>query len=411
MAIVESMWLKNSRKRLGNTVVYQAMGQTRQRELATHVTNPRTNSQMTQRVKWANLVAFYRANRSWMKYAFETKKSNQSEYNKLMSLNVASSSIYLPKHVAAGGGCVVQEYIVTQGSLPSIECLEVTGGWDTNIVLGNDYDITSGSTVAVFSQQVIQNNPAIRQGDQISFIRLSQQINGISGVPYVVVREYELIIDTTNEDYLSDYLPLDYIDTNGSSTDCRLKVKDSGAAGGFVLILSRTISGKTYVSTQRVVVANNETLINAYSSPSALQAAIDSYGTEEDAFLSSTTANRDNQPPTMLSILSLRNDDEDKTVAAGQRFTLEDIQGEDMFTFYFNANVSGSPITAKIVTNKGDVNLPNPNAVANAVEGTVPEGFSDLLEVVIMYGTVTIAGVPYRIDFEVRNGDVITGLE
>ena len=103
MAIVQTMWMTGTKKKLGGTVLYQAMGQTRQRELAAEISNPRTTQQMTQRVKWSNLVNLYRANRSWMKYAFETKKTNQSEYNKFMSLNVAASAIYLPKNVAAAG--------------------------------------------------------------------------------------------------------------------------------------------------------------------------------------------------------------------------------------------------------------------------------------------------------------------
>ena len=69
MAIVTSMWLKGTKQKLGGSVLYQAMGQTRQRELAANVANPRTNSQMQQRTRWANLVNFYRVNAGWMKFA------------------------------------------------------------------------------------------------------------------------------------------------------------------------------------------------------------------------------------------------------------------------------------------------------------------------------------------------------
>ena len=183
MAIVTSMWLKGAKKRLGGSVLYQAMGQTRQRELASEVTNPRTESQMGQRVKWANLVNLYRANRNWMKYAYETRKSNQSEYNKFMSLNVASSRIYLPKDIANAGGCVVDAYLMTQGSLPSIEFVPAANNvYASNILVGMNA-ITSNTTIASFSHTVLANNPAIREGDQLSFVRMTQMTNASTGVP------------------------------------------------------------------------------------------------------------------------------------------------------------------------------------------------------------------------------------
>ncbi len=60
-------------------MLYTQGGRTLQRELAPEVKNPKTPAQMGQRVKWANLVAFYRANASWMPKAFENKKATQSD--------------------------------------------------------------------------------------------------------------------------------------------------------------------------------------------------------------------------------------------------------------------------------------------------------------------------------------------
>lgn len=308
MAIVENFWLKDQRKRLAGAVIYQAMGQTRSRRLAETISNPRTESQMTQRVKWSNLVNLYRANRNWMKYAYETKKQTQSEYNKFMSLNVSSSPIYLPKQVAGAGGCVVAPYQITQGSLPSIEMVETDDWWQTNIILPDDTQWQPSWTVAQFTQMVLPLNPGIREGDQLSFIRMTQQVNADNGVPFVIVREYEMIFDSNNQELVSKYLPLAYFSSTEQASDCRLVIANSGQAGGFVLILSRTIGGKTFVSSQKIVVANNDTLISFYSSTAALQAAIDSYGESQDAFLSSTTANAGPVAPSPISIVSVEGD-------------------------------------------------------------------------------------------------------
>lgn len=306
MAIVKNFWLQNQKKKLAGAVIYQAMGQTRSRELAASVANPRTESQMTQRVKWANLVNFYRANKGWMKFAYETKKESQSDYNKFMSLNVASSRIYIPKGFAAQGACIVDGYQMTQGSLASIETTKTSTGWATNLLLTNANALPENPTIGEVSTQLLAANPALREGDQISFIRLTQQTNANTGVPYVVVRKYEVILNSSSVKFFYDYMPIDYIVFDGGTNPNCIEVNDSGNAGGFIVILSRTTGGKTYVSTQSIVVANNAALIEAYSSQNALQTAIDSYGESSEPFLTSTIAEQDSQAATNMSIVSVK---------------------------------------------------------------------------------------------------------
>lgn len=411
MAIVNSMWLKGSKKRLGGTVIYQAMGQTRQRELAAEVSNPRTESQMNQRVKWANLVNFYRANRSWMKYAYETRKASQSEYNKFMSLNVPLSRIYLTKALANAGGCIVDTYIMTQGSLPSIEFVPTSNGYvHSNIAVG-DLSLTSSTTVSEFSSAVLGNNPAIRQGDQLSFVRMTQMTNASTGVPYVVVREYEVIIDTNNLGLLGDYWPLDYITVWGGNTGYLAVGTVTGKSGGFCMILSRTISGKTYVSSQRIYTVAMDAFVQAYSSSTALQAAIDSYGVTEDAFLSSTYAAEDNQAPTMLSMLSVKYQSDGEEMVGGSRFVVPNLADGDTVTVTFNstlpANTQVSGISLR--TNKGVFNVVDTEIRGGKVVGSI-EG-DDTENVVVMAVVATVDSIEYRIDFAIRNEDSQGGLE
>lgn len=306
MSVVKNFSQVDQSGRLGEQVFYVVNGETRARKLAAKVNNPRTVQQMEQRTKWANLVNFYRANRDWMKYAFENKKRNQSDYNKYMSLNVASSRIYLPKSFANQGACIVDAYKMTQGSLPSIETVKTNTGWATNLYLISANTLPENPTVGEVTQQLLQANPALREGDQLSFIRLTQQTNPVTGVPYVVVRKYEVILNSSSVKFFYDYMPADYIVFEGGTNPNYIEVNDSGNAGGFLMILSRTISGKTYVSSQNIVVANNSALIDAYSSSSAQQAAIDSYGESAEPFLTSTTAEVDSQAATGRSVVSVK---------------------------------------------------------------------------------------------------------
>lgn len=411
MAIVSSMWLKGAKKRLGGTVIYQAMGQTRQRELAAEVSNPRTESQMNQRVKWANLVNLYRVNRSWMKYAFETKKSNQSEYNKFMSLNVATSRIYLTKSVANAGGCVVDSYIVTQGSLFSIEFVPTSNNYFRSNIELTPGTVLNSTTVKDFSDMVVQLNPGIRYGDQLSFIRLTQMTNAATGVPYVVVREYEVIIDTDNLNLLGDYLPIDYISTYGSEQAFLAVSATSGRSGGFAMILSRTISGKTYVSSQRVITVNMDMYIQAWSSQLALQEAINSYGVQDDAFLSSTYAAQDSQAPTMLALLSATYAPDGLTYVGGSRFIIQSLETEDELILNFNSALPANAQVSnfRIITNKATFNLLTPTISGNQVTGSIAGG--DAKSHVVTAVVATVDGLEYRIAFQVRTEDYAEGLE
>lgn len=413
MSIVHNMWLRGSKKRLGGSVFYQAMGQTRQRELAAEVRNPRTQSQMAQRVKWANLVNFYRANASWMKFAYETKKTNQSDYNKFMSLNVANSRIYLPKSMASQGGCVVDAYVMTQGSLASIEILAAQNNWKTNVYTPGMLEGVTTYTVGEVSRAILGANPAIREGDQLSFIRFTQQTNSVTGVPYVVVRKYEVIINSNDLRQFFDFMPDGIVDFGGAVGSEAIVIKNTGNAGGFLMCLSRTVGGKTFVSTQSIIVANNSALIEAYSSEAALQAAIDSYGQSEEPFLTSTTANMDTQAAVGGSIVRVTIGE--TSGVPGQRFVVPEMDQGDAMNINFNKNMGGAVTGVSMQYwkdgRKYDTALTVDELTDNLLVAIVDDLGGAVTGAVIDSVYATIAGVNYRAAFLVLNSDTTEGLE
>lgn len=413
MSVVKNFSQVDQSGRLGEQVFYVVNGETRSRKLAAKVNNPRTLQQMEQRTKWANLVNFYRANRDWMKYAFENKKRNQSDYNKFMSLNVASSRIYLPKSFANQGACVVDAYTMTQGSLPSIETIKTDGGWNTNLYLSDIASIPDNPTVKEVSEQLLAANPALREGDQLSFIRLTQQTNPVTGVPYVVVRKYEVILNTSSVKFFFAYMPSDYITFNGGANPACFMVRDSGAAGGFLLILSRTISGKTYVSSQNIVVANNTALIDAYSSSNAQQAAIDSYGESAEPFLTSSTANEDSQAATGDSILTVKVDG--ITHAVGSVVYPCGFEAGDVVEVTMNQVPRGNIQYARMVFLKGGSNptVQLVDVIANGTKITaaIPDNAPDISDYALTDVYLSDGGMDYRAPFSVPNEATIEGLE
>lgn len=410
MAIVQNFWLKGASKRLAGAVIYEAMGQTRARRLAESVTNPRTEAQMNQRVKWANLVNLYRVNSNWMKYAYETKKTTQSEYNKWMSLNVTNSRIYLTKQLAAAGACIVDAYTITQGSLPSIEnIMGETGVYLTNIYTSNISDL-SETTVSSFTQTVLQNNPGIREGDQISLIRLSQQTNGDNGVPYVIQRRYELVLSSTNSRMVTDYLPSEIVDVIGNGSGQVLGLSLGSRVGGFAWILSRTIAGKTYVSTQSIVPVNNGALISLYSSDAAYRAAIESYGSAEDAFLSSASANTSSGAAIPPAIVRIEIKGEPYTV--GSRVEGLSLANENTISAIFNQPVPQAQGDIILNTNKGTIKASIDEVVGSSVDAIFTGIVGTLTDVVvydILVDDTSFGQV--RAQFAIRNSDSQGGLE
>lgn len=413
MAIVNNFYLRNQKKKLAGAVYYQAMGQTRSRELRTEISNPRTQAQMEQRTKWANLVNFYRVNAPWMKYAYETKKRNQSEYNKFMSLNVPNARIYIPKSFASQGACIVDAYQMTQGSLPAIEFTKSGSFWVSNIILPSDFNFTEISTVGEVSAAILQMNPAIREGDQISFVRLTQQVNSNSGVPFVVVRKYEVLINSNDFRPFYDFMPVDYVTATDGTGTFSLAVQDSGNAGGFLLILSRTISGKTYVSPQSIIVANNNALISQYSSAAAQQAAIDSYGESEDAFLTSTTAGENEQAAVTPSIVGVSVDGVARNVGesfypagdlggAAVRIQFSQIPEGQLNAFYMELTKNGQTQT---------IAMTDRAITGGVVTGNVPDAFDAYQNWAVSDIRVQVGEAVYRAPFLVPNEATIGGLE
>lgn len=413
MAIVQNFWLKGAKKRLAGAVIYEAMGQTRARQLASSVTNPRTEAQMNQRIRWANAVSFYRANATWMKYAFETKKNNQSEYNKFMSLNVTTSPIALTKSAAAGGACVVAPYVITQGSLPSIEWQDAGTSLKSNIFLGSGKTFEQYTTVGEFASDLILFNAGLREGDQLSLIRFSQLTNASTGYPYIIVRKYEVLLKSDSTEPLTNYLPADYILAPGTSENNAIYVNKEDRQGGFAMILSRTQGGKTYVSTQSVVIVNNETLIEQYSSSAAIAAAIESYGQSQDAFLSTVSAS----PATVLPIVNTINylKVEETTYGPGAKTPTGNGLRSGALVLYFampiTASATPTVVTSFLGTNQV-INGTNISVVGNTLSFRIDSGITpDFYETHLYKITVTIDGVESVIQFASSNAYTIEGGE
>lgn len=240
----------------------------------------RSPAQQRRRVMWANLVNFYKSSASWMRGAFESKKSNETDYNAFMRKNLSLARIALTKDEASVGSCVVDLYIVSEGSIPSVTKNYGNGIFTTSLAISRDYE--QGDLVSDFSADVLDNNQGITEGMQISLIEFRQCVAG--GYPHVSVVKFELTLSRSNTATLGSYfrgISLEKDDDGFLTIDTGFS-PNSGAA----LILSDSTTGKMRVSTENVW-GGMLSLINTYTSQQQLEEAMESYGVDPTYFLES----------------------------------------------------------------------------------------------------------------------------
>lgn len=275
--------LGNSRNKVGNLVTYVSKGQQIARSKAANISNPRTASQMSQRIKLANVVAMYRVNRKWMeKYAFENKPKSWSVYNAFVSANVTQNNIALTKQEAAAGCCIVAPYKMSDGTLTPISVAEYTGGtgtqYKTNINCGG-IDLSS-ATVGEFSTALIEQNNGLSNGMQFSFIMNYQQQIGENYIAFA--RYYEVILNTFDTNPLSDKLDLDHVQIVDSTIGFVLGQNDPYV--GFCFLFSQQNGTRVRVSPSYMTVPDTG-LISSFSDASHVAQAVESYGTRTEPFL------------------------------------------------------------------------------------------------------------------------------
>lgn len=312
MAYIRNTAAMQLKGKVGNTTYYVESG----RQLARVSQNSsnygdtarRSEAQQFQRGKWGNLVNFYKASKSWMRKAYETKKRTQSDYNRFMQLNTQDARIYLTKNMYANGGCVVDAFRISEGSLRSIQTNKAGDAYKTDLKLGS-LTIDADTTIADLTQALLLNNNQLRDNMQISFISYQQDVDTY-GTPYIICTAYELTLDTQGGQKVRAYLP----DFCSSTVDGCLGTNNRISTGGFAYVLSETLNGVTRVSTQSLI-ARNDDLIRQYSSLSAQRDSINSYGVDEDIFLTSGSVPTDPtpQPIYLASLESVDGDVDNKS--------------------------------------------------------------------------------------------------
>lgn len=243
------MLLGYARGKVGDLVFSRRLGQQVTRAYNPSPLNPKTEAQIAQRTRLSGLVNMYRCLRVILDHSFTNRREGQTSYNAFVSANMGIAP-FLTKEQAKEGVVIVLPYVISRGVLPKVY---VSGAGDnafTNIALG-DLVIDDDTTIAQFTQAVLANNASWKEGDQLSYVSVIQNITGGSLQYYHgIAQEFKITLDSANSETLRTYLP----DYASATVNGFLGHGAHFASGGFAWIHSRKdAEGALQVSTQNLV--------------------------------------------------------------------------------------------------------------------------------------------------------------
>ena len=233
----------------------------------------RTARQMSIRAQWANLGAIYRQFDAMLRRGFEDLPVGMNAYNAFIQANLGVVKVYITKLMRLNGGAILAPYQITRGSLPSISMAKNASNILVSSVRLGTLSITATTTVAQFSQAVIDNNTSFLEGDQLTFFHGRQSVDSVTRTPRATITGYKVVLNT------ADDTPLwNVVDRIGFSVaDNCLATSEQITNGAAVWVHSRETADNTLkVSTQFFFVENSA--LATYQSNSAILASVNSYG-------------------------------------------------------------------------------------------------------------------------------------
>ena len=254
--------------------------------------NPKTLGQMAQRARFATAVKFYkRATRNFFKFAYEDRKSNESDYNAFMRHNIAASIPMVKAQVDCESfPAIGNKWMLSQGSLQPFtqkfqrlpvftEAVHDTlvlatvadpddwGGntWDSNALVS---EISQNLVAMGYSEGQIFTLVTVTSGIRQSHFQLlsPDDMTGLATIPRWSISQF--VIDTHDDTPSSEvghiglnYLPAMYCrspyDETSATTYLGIDYGDSGLLIAAAAIVSENVkSSKKLLATTSYLEGN-----------------------------------------------------------------------------------------------------------------------------------------------------------
>lgn len=243
---------------VGNETYSMVKGQNVVREKPAQVANPRTYAQMEQRSIFIDAVRFYEhANKNLFKFAFEDKRSYESDYNAFMRANAKNGVNISPSMSSDYRFPAIGNWLLTSGSLQGVEFNYSEGV--TSIFLG-DAATSAITTVGQLSEKLLATYPSLQEGDIITGVMIESSAYEFSEedlrVAYISDSApkwliYQFRINKASAATLAS-VGLENVTSGQSSVNYSWEIDDN-SVGGVAVIVSREVAGGVKVSTTSIL--------------------------------------------------------------------------------------------------------------------------------------------------------------
>lgn len=249
-------WLRGAKGKLAGTTIYRGKGgATIQREINTQPSNPRSQAQMTQRASFADVAKFYRhAVQNLFKFAFESKKATESDYNSFMRLNVGKA-VVINKQQQDNQNfpAIGDNWQLSQGSLPECGIIRHVSEGPSGM-LGTQYALSVPSikpvdtTIGQLSTALIADY-GLQLNDIVTICNVTTTVVSLDSVP-TEAPKWEVIQFRINPDDETPMLDYKLGVSRGASGEVAWNIDAQGLslislyAEGFSVIFSRVQQGQ-----------------------------------------------------------------------------------------------------------------------------------------------------------------------
>ena len=320
-----NMLLGFARGSVGDVTFYRSGGSQRARARNRKPNNPRSSAQMTQRAKFASAVKFYkRAVSNFFRFAYQDKKTNESDYNAFMRHNIQGAPLISKTAFDKQGYPALGNWVLSYGELQPLNYLagelgsviEIPGTWTA-----------APSTLGELSQGLI-NSGFYEQGDIITVPMIDITGSPLptatpSGVYTTAWKTAQFRVDYNSTDSLNNL----GLGTVTAAIASNMLTLTFAAHSAFAVIVSRNTSGGLKVSRSELIydAETGLALFNAYYDDNYKAEVLQDWQTSLDAILQGSLSEM-SEPP-IVPTGSVWSCDAYPTATGGSKTTITSVNG------------------------------------------------------------------------------------
>ena len=175
-----------------------------------------SDAQIDRRLRMLPAVNFRRQLDTVISRGWQGEKYGGPTNRKFMQNALRTPLANIPQLEKGDSRAIPGEYQISKGSIPTIDINSIAVDGSIETTLKCDAELQPSNTVAEFSSQLLQDNTFLREGDQITFIRVWTP--DTTTVPYCVYEVESIQLDTQNTTPQSDIMDMALIGFDGALT-------------------------------------------------------------------------------------------------------------------------------------------------------------------------------------------------